>query len=338
MKKNFQTVSLNLSEDYAIKALSKLSNLGLDPTPDLYSIWYTYYKGGDCDLVNKIDKILADNPSGIEEFHFTSVFGYNKKENVALNEFAEDSINIIEKTYDNANAISENTRRLGRFIHETSNDTSKQTQDIIKDIQNETENIILENERLSGLIQSERLKIEELKIHLEKIKRELITDSLTGVHNRRHFDDCLQRAIKETNIANKPLSLFIFDIDHFKKFNDTHGHVVGDTVLKFVGNTMKATLPEKAHHMFRYGGEEFAVIFDGINKGDAMKYSAMLSNAISKREITKKSTNEKIGNITVSGGIAEKNKRDTPQILISRSDVALYESKNKGRNQISFAA
>lgn len=338
MKKNFQTVSLNLSEDAAIKALSKLSNLGLDPTPELYAIWYSYYKGNDCDLIAKINKILSDNQNNIEAFHFSSIVDYTKKENIVLNEFTEDSIQIIDNTYKNANAVSENTRNLGNFIHETTNDTSKEANDIIKEIQTKTGQMLSENERLTAIIQSERMRIEELKLNLEKIKTELITDSLTGVHNRRHFDDCLLRAIKETNITDKPLSLFLFDIDHFKKFNDTHGHVVGDTVLKFVGSTLKATLPERAHYMFRYGGEEFAIIFDGLTKSNAMKYSQMISNAISKREITKKSTNEKIGNITVSGGIAEKNKRDTMQTLIARADVALYESKNKGRNQINFAS
>ena len=135
MKKNFQTVSLNLSEDAAIKALSKLSNLGLDPTPELYSIWYSYYKGNDCDLIAKINKILSDNQSNIEAFHFSSIVDYTKKENIALNEFTEDSIQVIDKTYNNANAVSENTRRLGNFIHETTNDTSKEANDIIKEIQ-----------------------------------------------------------------------------------------------------------------------------------------------------------------------------------------------------------
>jgi diguanylate cyclase len=145
-------------------------------------------------------------------------------------------------------------------------------------------------------------------------------------------------AIKECNLTNKPLSLFIFDIDHFKKFNDTHGHQVGDSVLKYIGQTIKQALPEKAHHMFRYGGEEFVVIFEGLNKQHALKYAQIISNTISKREITKKTTNEKIGHITISGGISEKTKRDTPETLIARADVALYDSKSKGRNQINIAA
>jgi diguanylate cyclase len=338
MKKNFRAVSLNLSEDVAIKALSRLSQLGLDPTPELYSIWYSYYKGEDCDLTAKIDKIIADNPNNIQPIHFISAVNSVRKENIALNEFSDDSLRLIDSTYENASSVSENTRRLGHFIRDTSNDVSKNSQDIIQEIQEETNLVMLENERLHRLIEAERSKMDVIKKNLAVIKAELITDSLTGVHNRRHFDDCLSRAIKETSLTGKPLSLFIFDIDHFKKFNDTHGHIVGDTVLKFVGNTMKTVLPEKTHHLFRYGGEEFAIIFDGITKGDAMKYSQMLSNAISKKEITKKSTNEKIGNITISGGVAEKMKRETQQMLISRADVALYVSKNKGRNQINFAA
>ena len=338
MTKKTQTVSLNLSEDSAIKALSKLSHLGLDPTPDLYSIWYSYYKNEDCDLNAKIDKILADNPNNIDPIHFITALNSVRKENIALNEFAEDSFKLVTNTYNNVTAVSENTRRLGHFIHDASNNKSKNTDDIIQEIKKETNLAMIENERLHILIEQERSKMHALKKNLEIIKNELITDSLTGIHNRRHFDICLLRAIKESSMLNKPLCLFIFDIDHFKKFNDTHGHVLGDTVLKFVGNTIKSILPEKQHHAFRYGGEEFAIIFDGITKSDSMKYSQMLSNAISKKEITKRSTNEKIGKITISGGIAEKCKRDTIETLVSRADIALYESKNKGRNQINFAA
>lgn len=338
MRKNVQTVSINVSEETAIKTLSKLSQLGLDPTPDLYAVWYSYFKGDDQDLACKIDQILEDNPNDIRPIHFVSIIGNFKKEEVALNEYSEDVTSIINSSYENVAAVSENTRQLGSFIDNTSQDQSKQAEDIVRLIQNKSKLAMAENERLHKLIQEERIQMQSLKENLEKIKSELITDSLTGVHNRRHFDVCLERAIKEMSILNKPLSLFIFDIDHFKKFNDTHGHLIGDTVLKFVGHTMKTVLPEKSYHLFRYGGEEFAVIFDGIPKGDAIKYAQMLSNAISKKEIIKKSTNEVIGNVTVSGGIAEKRKRETSQELIARADMALYDSKSKGRNQINFAA
>jgi diguanylate cyclase len=338
MTNNVKTLSINLSEDAAIKALSKLSNLGLDPTPDLYSIWYSYYKGDDCDLKIKMDKILEENPIELKPFHFACIVNPVKKEQLALNDYSEDSLKFIHSTYDNVDTVHENTKRLGRFIDDASNNKSESTEKIIHDIQNQTKLVMAENERLHATIQMERQKMDELQQNLQIIKKELITDSLTNIYNRRYFDECLTASIKESNLTNQPLSLFIFDIDHFKKFNDTHGHIVGDSVLKYIGQTIKTALPEKKHHMFRYGGEEFVVIFDGVTKSHAMKYAQIISNAISKREITKRSTNEKIGKITISGGIAEKNKRDSTLTLVARADVALYDSKSKGRNQINFAA
>ncbi|MFT6072959.1 MAG: diguanylate cyclase [Alphaproteobacteria bacterium] len=338
MQKNKQPISINVSEDTAIAALSQISSLGLDPTPDLYQIWYCYYNGEDQDLIKKVDKLMQDNAGNIREILFLPLIAFFKKEIRALEEFKDDSEQVISNTYTNLHDVSENTRRLGSFIHETSTDKSKKDKDIIKEIQEESRNAMAENERLHQVIEAERHKMLQLQENLQKVKNELILDSLTNIHNRRHFDISLKQAIKEASIANKPLSLFIFDIDHFKKFNDTHGHLVGDMVLKFVGYIMKTIFPNKTHHLFRYGGEEFAIIFDGVSKADTMKYAYMLSNAISKKEMTKKSTNEKIGNITISGGIADKKKRDTVETLIARADLALYASKNKGRNQVNFAA
>lgn len=337
MARNVRTVSINLSEETAIKTLSKLSQLELDPTPDLYAVWYSYFKGDDLDLAKKVDQILEQNPKSLKPVHFISVIGTSKKEEIALNNFSEDSRTVIDNTYDKALAVSENTRQLGSFINDTSADTTKQADDIIKLIQNKTKIAMDENERLHSLIQEERAQMDALKENLEKVKTELITDALTGVHNRRHFDICLDNALKEATVVNKPLSLFIFDIDHFKNVNDTYGHQIGDLVLKFIGSTMRSVFPDNNHHLFRYGGEEFAIIFQDIAQGDALKYGTMLANAISKKEITKKSTNEKIGNITISGGITERRRNDTSTNMISRSDVALYDSKNKGRNQINFA-
>jgi diguanylate cyclase len=285
-----------------------------------------------------MDKILEENPIELKPFHFACIVNPVKKEQLALNDYSEDSLKFIHSTYDNVDTVHENTKRLGRFIDDASNNKSESTEKIIHEIQNQTKLVMAENERLHATIQMERQKMDELQQNLQIIKKELITDSLTNIYNRRYFDECLTASIKESNLTNQPLSLFIFDIDHFKKFNDTHGHIVGDSVLKYIGQTIKTALPEKKHHMFRYGGEEFVVIFDGVTKSHAMKYAQIISNAISKREITKRSTNEKIGKITISGGIAEKNKRDTIVTLVARADVALYDSKSKGRNQINFAA
>ena len=209
MRKDVKTVSINLSEDAAIKALSKLSHLGLDPTPDLYSIWYSYYKGDDCDLIIKVDKVIEENSNDLKPVHFLSILNVLKKENIILNDFSEDSVKIIDNTFDNVSAVHENTRRLGRFINDASNNKSKTNDKIIEEIQNETKLAMQENERLHEIILQERQKMEDLKNSLHKIKTELITDSLTTLHNRRHFDECLARAIKETSLSGKPLSLFL---------------------------------------------------------------------------------------------------------------------------------
>jgi len=338
-----RAVSVNKTQagikvDLANKVIDKLISLNLDPTPDIYTIWYYYFKGDDLELVKKINDIISTNKNNLRSIHFAPVVALTKREASLTEEFKGNSDKIIGHTYEVTQAIDENVQRLGEFIDTTSNDQSKNDQQIIKEIQVETKLVMKENARLQKVIQDERQKMIKLQEKLTKAKKELITDALTNVHNRRHFDISLERAIKETVMTNKPLSLFIFDIDHFKKFNDTHGHQVGDMVLKFVGQAMHTLFPKLSHHLFRYGGEEFAIIFDGVTKSYAMKYAIMLSNALSKKEITKKSTNETIGKITISGGVADRKKNDTVESIIARADIALYEAKNQGRNLINSAA
>lgn len=164
----------------------------------------------------------------------------------------------------------------------------------------------------------------------EDAKEMAIRDSLTGCFSRRHLYDCLER---ESNMAwryENKLSLLIFDIDDFKKINDSYGHLVGDDILKDIVNLTLSTL-RKSDILFRYGGEEFVVILPSDNKDDAYKTSERIRKTIY-RELKHTSVNH---SISVSIGCTTVNFSDKNNLenILHRADTALYKAKNSGKNR-----
>jgi diguanylate cyclase len=160
-----------------------------------------------------------------------------------------------------------------------------------------------------------------------------LTDPLTGLANRGHFDAELADALVEAQRDDGALSLLIADIDHFKKFNDTYGHLLGDQVLRLVASVL--TQNTKGQDLVaRYGGEEFAVVLPGTNIHDATAVAKNLCKAIASREITKRATGERLGRVTLSIGVANRHPGETAQALIEAADTCIYAAKRAGRNRV----
>lgn len=161
-----------------------------------------------------------------------------------------------------------------------------------------------------------------------------LKDGLTGAGNRMAYNDAINREMDKAQRNHQKLALLIIDIDHFKQFNDQYGHATGDKVLKSVCDVMQNTL-RRSDMLFRYGGEEFAVILSPTETHLAKQIAERLRKAVS--DLTLKYNNENLS-ITISLGAAELKKQDTPDAIFKRADEALYHAKNNGRNQVSIAA
>jgi diguanylate cyclase len=190
--------------------------------------------------------------------------------------------------------------------------------------------------RASGEMTQQRLKdtTETMKVLQEDIKQaktELLIDFLTGVSNRKGFDETLARTMSETSDL---LCLLIIDIDHFKKFNDVYGHIVGDEVLKFVAkNIQKSTRGND--YIARFGGEEFTVILPKTPLLGAVTVAGSVRVSIAQLKLERKAKSERLGKITVSIGAAQYRPGESTETLINRADQALYFAKNAGRNRVA---
>lgn len=160
-------------------------------------------------------------------------------------------------------------------------------------------------------------------------------DGLTGIANRRSFDDRLVKEIKRTARQKSSISLILFDIDHFKLYNDHYGHVEGDHCLTALSNVVSEIFKRDGDLVARYGGEEFAVILPHIDEDMAMKFAEVINEKLKEAAIPHKKS-PTAPHVTVSIGVAsvEADKNTTSEQLIQLADGALYRAKSEGRNRV----
>ncbi len=162
---------------------------------------------------------------------------------------------------------------------------------------------------------------------------------MTGIANRRKFDETFEREFKRCYRAQSELSLLFIDIDKFKAFNDTYGHTAGDECIQRVASALKSTLKRPGDLVARYGGEEFAVLLPETDAQNAETVAETLRLAVSDMAIPHQGNSH--GRVTISIGVAGSRcdcRQQPCSASLPRADTALYVSKQNGRNRVSLAA
>ncbi|MDX2368140.1 MAG: diguanylate cyclase [Colwellia sp.] len=201
--------------------------------------------------------------------------------------------------------------------------------------------LLLEEQQESQDLLEERVQERTLELHialqeLEEANRELeeknTLDELTGLFNRRFYDQKILAEYRRSKRNLTPLSLIIIDIDHFKAVNDTYGHLAGDYCLVWLSKHLKKSLKRSSDKAFRYGGEEFCLILPDTDKKGAMALAEALRKNIEQQTCTH---NDIQIPLTISSGIFTYIQQDNVQTeqIFTRADKALYEAKDNGRNQ-----
>ena len=185
---------------------------------------------------------------------------------------------------------------------------------------------------LESELQKSSEQVTELRGKLDDVRKESLTDPLTGISNRKAFDAAMETAMLAL-AEGEHVSLMMCDIDHFKKFNDTWGHQTGDQVLRLVANCLSDNVKGR-DTAARYGGEEFGVLLRGTNLADATHVANQIREAVEGRKLVKKSTGDVLGTITISIGVAQFAPGDSIETVIRRADACLYGAKQSGRNVV----
>ena len=170
-------------------------------------------------------------------------------------------------------------------------------------------------------------RTEELKKAYKEMKEIAIKDSLTKIYNRYFFNDALENEIHRANRYNSNFSLCMFDLDHFKRVNDSYGHDAGDKVLKDTARIIKKHLRE-SDIFARVGGEEFMILFPKTTLDDSSRIARRILNSIQKHQF------ETVGGVTLSIGLVAYRPEEGKEELLKRVDNALYEAKESGRDRV----
>ena len=233
-----------------------------------------------------------------------------------------------------AGSASSYTESLAGMSEKLGNSKDREgLRSIVESLVQTAKEMEVSNQQLEERLNESKQEIDELHENLEVVRTESLTDPLTQLANRKFFDNTLEQAIADARTKNEPLSLLMTDIDHFKNFNDSFGHLTGDQVLRLVAMSVKQNV-KGLDTAARYGGEEFAIVLPNTVLRSAITVADHIRRAVMTKELMKRSTGEHLGRVTISIGVATWQKNDSAQMLIERADRCLYAAKRHGRNRV----
>jgi diguanylate cyclase len=324
---------------FAEIALGQIKALRQPATPRNFELWYCYATGYHPSLNETVNQLLSRNgnmtDADIETIHGAYLSPLRIGERIdsvgdrVLDEI-EQVMSMVDAAVGTTNACSENLAGVSRYIPSADREGLRGIVESLVHTTKEMENI---NSRLEERLVASKKEINQLQENLEAVRHESLTDPLTSLANRKYFDQALTEAISEANADNEVMSLLMTDIDHFKTFNDTYGHLTGDQVLRLVALSVKQNVKGQ-DIAARYGGEEFAVILPNTVLRSAVTVADHIRRAVMSKELMKRSTGEHLGRVTISVGVATLRPGDSPQSLIGRADTCLYAAKRTGRNRV----
>jgi len=331
------TESLEETARYVRLVLPLMTKHAIPITPKNYTTWYHYVSGKNKEHQETIDSIIEKKEpfsKKTNEMLYQRFFEdqYENKLNVVRKNLQDTLLSILKE-------LSEISGQTEIYESSTLKCVDKLSEDMsVNEIRNVLDEAIAATKeiRKSGESTQQRLKettenMQVLQKEFEQAKSELLVDFLTGVLNRKGFDETLEKSVSETT---GHLSLLIVDIDYFKKFNDTHGHIVGDKILRIMAKNMQKSV-RGSDFTARIGGEEFAVILPKTPLLGAMTVAETLRASVAQLKLEKKAKSESLGTITVSIGVAQYRPGEPLENFTNRADQALYFAKNAGRNRVA---
>ncbi len=322
--------------------LARAAQDNLSLTPSVYAVLYAYFSDSHPDLTRRIATLEAEKKPltlALCEDIYDGFLSDNREREVVQQTSArlQDTMVDIAALIGNSGvAQREYQQRLIKKTDQLSDATGPNPAELKSMVQaliEDTKRMLADNQKLEQKLNHSAVEMQEMRDNIQSLKREAMTDSLTGLANRKAFDNELRTRASEVMDNGKALSMMIIDIDHFKQFNDTYGHQVGDQVLKLVSNALQSNV--KPHEMVsRFGGEEFTVILPGSKLRDAEKIADKLREKIALKDIVNQVKQENMGRLSVSIGVAQLKAGESVSLFIERTDRALYKAKELGRNKV----
>ncbi len=325
------------------RTIDEIGRLELPVSPQNYEVWLNYFTQSSPDLRAALDALLSSGKP-ISSADMEDIYERFFSTTQLSTQVMETGSRIAHEIADALDALKKagaTTERYGATLNIAKESLGATTIDsealkrLISVLASATTEMSKRNSNLSQKLAQSSQEMEKLRASLRQARAEALTDALTGVANRKLFDETLRLRREEADKDKSQLCLILCDIDHFKTFNDTWGHQTGDQVIRFVASALsKYALPD--HLVARYGGEEFAVIMPRTTLQQAGRIADQIRSAIEAKRLVRRSTNETIGAVTISFGGALYAYGETVSQLVARADECLYLSKRNGRNRVTL--
>ncbi|MCB1759021.1 MAG: diguanylate cyclase [Gammaproteobacteria bacterium] len=321
-------------------ALPLMTRNSIPPTPENYAIWFHYVIGDRAKLNEQIDQMLERNQQFTTEVNEQLYRRFISRCDMEQAEKVRDSVAsaLIEASAalkQTGSEADQFRRFLGSFDQSfDSADSMNDIYGLLNTVLEETQNMQTSMERLQQEFEEKSHDMEQLREELNQVRKQASTDALTGLLNRAAFFDLLERTDEGSDPLTKPYCLVMIDIDHFKRVNDTFGHLVGDKVIRFVAESLRQSIKGK-DAAARYGGEEYSVLLPDTALNNAITLFNRIREQIANTNLVRTGSRETLGQVTISAGVAQKRANESRMDLLARADRALYLSKKNGRNRVT---
>ena len=330
-----------IDHDYATTMADRASRLmmqhGVAPTPSNFAVWFSYSRGTLPELKRVIDILIASktrfDPATNRELF--STFLASNSASKAVGEVPDRLKSVMtEAKRFVTNAIVDNRTQI-RTIGDVAEKAERGVEPglLVECLMEELAKAVTRASELESNLSETSRELDVIRESLNKAEERANTDALTGLPNRRSFEEFLRTAQISAMESGEALSLLMVDIDHFKQFNDNFGHGVGDQVLRLMANVLRECLRERDMPA-RYGGEELIAVLPGAALANCEAVAERIRRSVSDCTITRRSTGEFLPPITISIGVAQFRQGESMAKLIERCDSALYSAKRAGRNRV----